>query len=385
MNNMIRQYKRALLLLTLFSLPCAAFSKVPEVPQDKPNWSIGVTAPSFYPIYVSQAYGVNEQENWTSILFSYNRLLHTISLSNAQNWVPDYDGFGIALHPLVDVAPAQMGGTNHLPDSIYVYWTSMYDLKFYVTKFDLSDKVKALMLKKKSYKYQGSDIPCYINDFVLGLLPNGHAKVWLYGCNYIYVEELAPFKIMQQDYEGRTVERLQNVGTQQVAVKAQKQAETLGNTVFPIPWDKVNKVYTKDGDMVESIDDYNDQGDLIHPRPEPIAPKLEPVTYRCWADKPPEPNTPLKLDPSSPQFTFLQLLWEYSPQLVNPVDNLDSTINDAWKEAKQQGLDEDHTQAWVLARLVGLSDYPLDKLYKELKVSAQGQQLIKQYVDQMCQ
>lgn len=148
MSNMIRQYKRALLLLTLVSLPCAAFSKVPKVPEDKMKWSIGVTAPSFYPIYVSKAYGVNEQEDWTSILFNYVGLLEAISLSNAQNWVSDYDGFGIALHSQTDVAPAQMGGTNHLPDSIYVYWTSMHDLEFYVTKFDVSDKIKALMLKK---------------------------------------------------------------------------------------------------------------------------------------------------------------------------------------------------------------------------------------------
>ncbi|WP_157945982.1 hypothetical protein [Vibrio gangliei] len=50
----------------------------------------------------------------------------------------------------------------------------------------------------------------------------------------------------------------------------------------------------------------------------------------------------------------------------------------------EKGFDEDHTQSWVLARLVGLSDYPLEQLFQELKVSAKGQVLIKNYVDEMC-
>ncbi|HCH02166.1 MAG TPA: hypothetical protein DEV85_09800 [Vibrio sp.] len=260
----------------------------------------------------------------------------------------------------------------------------MYDLKFYVTKFDVSDKIKALMLKKKSFRYNGSDTPCYINDFVFGLLPNGHAKVWLYGCNYVYIDEFAPFKIMRQDYEGRTVERLKNVGTQDVALKREKQANDLGYSLFPIPWDKVNKVYARDNYLVYSINDYNDQGELINPRVEPVKPEPPKVSYRCWDDKPPAPDRPIKLNKSSPQYALQRLLWNYSPDLIGQIPASDSTLNDAWNEATRKGLDEDHTQTWVLARLVALSDYPLDKLYKELKVTEKGQKSIKQYVDEMC-
>nr|WP_319020564.1 DUF2931 family protein [Vibrio litoralis] len=113
-----------------------------------------MTTPSFYNVEVSQAYGINEQEDWTSVLFSYSQLSNFNNLKNIQQWFPNYDGFGIALNPGAGVAPAQIGGTNHLPDSIYVYWTSMHDLKFYVTKFDLSDKIKALMLKKNLINMQ---------------------------------------------------------------------------------------------------------------------------------------------------------------------------------------------------------------------------------------
>lgn len=387
MNNMIRQCKRSLLLLALISLPCAAFSKVPEVPKDKPKWRIGVTTPSFYNVYVKKAYAINETEDWTSYVFGYSQLPNKTSLRNVHTSIPNYDGFGIALDTLTSLLAAQVGGTNHLPDSVYIHWTSIHDLKFYVTKFNLSPQIKNIMLKKKEWSWGR---PCYVNDFMFGLLPNGHAKVWLSGCEtFIYIGELKPFSIINTKLdpqekklyaEGKTV-------SSSVFLNRQKQAGDLGASLFPIPLDKINKVYW-DKDKFISLDklnDYNDQGDLIHPRPEPIAPKLEPVTYRCWADKPPEPNTPLKLDPSSPQFTFLQLLWEYSPHLVNPVDNPDSAINDAWKEATKQGLDEDHTQAWVLARFVGLTDYSLDTLYKELKVSEQGQELIKGYVDQICQ
>ena len=56
MNNMIpKSCKRTLLLLTIISLPCAASSKVPEVPKDKPKWSIGVTSPSFHPVRVDKS------------------------------------------------------------------------------------------------------------------------------------------------------------------------------------------------------------------------------------------------------------------------------------------------------------------------------------------
>ena len=384
MNNMIPKWcKRTLLLLTIISLPCAASSKVPEVPKDKPKWSIGVTSPSFYPVRVNKAYGINDQEDWTSVLFSYSQLSNFNNLKNIQRWFPNYDGFGIALSSQVGVAPAQMGGTNHLPDSIYVYWTSMHDLKFYVTKFDVSDKIKALMLKKNSYRSNGSDIPCYINNFVLGLLPDGRAKMWLSGCfDYIYVGELAPFKVMQEDYEGRKANKL--ITAPQYFTAIEKQASDLGQSLFPIPWTKVNKVYKRDRYTINSINDYNDQGELINPKVEPVKPEPLKPSYRCWDDKPPVPDRPIKLDKSSPQYAMQRLLWNYSPDLIGQIPASDSTLNDAWNEATRKGLDQDHTQTWVLARLVALSDYPLDKLYKELKVTEKGQKSIKQYVDEMC-
>lgn len=377
--------KRTLLLLTIISLPCVAFSQVPEVPEDKMKWRIGVTAPSFYPIYVSKAYGVNEQEDWTSVLFSYTGLFQSIALPKSQKWFPDYDGLGLALYSGAIVAPAQIGGTNHLPDSVYVYWTSIHDLKFYLTKFEVPDKIKALMLRKKSrLNHNGKETPCYINNFIMGLLPNGHAKVWLAGClDYIYVGELEPFKIMQQDYQG--VKSTELSETTAFFKTIEKQANDLGYSLFPIPWDKVNKTYwRKDITHVYSINDYNDQGELINPKVEPVKPEPPKPSYRCWDDKPPVPDRAIKLDKSSPQYALQRLLWNYSPDLIRQIPASDSTLNDAWNEATRKGLDQDHTQTWVLARLVALSDYPLDKLYKELKVTEKGQKSIKQYVDEMC-
>lgn len=391
MNNMIQQCKRALLLLALVSLPCAAFSKVPEVPQDKRQWRIGVTTPSFYNVEVSQAYGVNERENWTSLLFSYSQLSNFNNLENIQRWFPDYDGFGIALNPGAGVAPAQMGGTNHLPDSIYVYWTSMHDLKFYVTKFDLSDKIKALMLNKKSYRYAGSDIPCYINDFSLGMLPNGQVKVWLSGClDYIYVGELAPFKIMQKDYEGFGVDIYKKSAVYDVFINRQKQANDLGEPLFPIPWDKVNKTYwRKDITHVYSLDDFNDQGDLIHPQPDPAEPKPKNITNRCWKDKQSEPTSRVKWDRASPQYELQRILWNYAPELLKQViqagNDEDAAIIEAWQEAKQKGLNDDLAQIWVISRLVGLTNYSVETVSKELKIKPEGIRTLKQNLTEMCQ
>lgn len=353
------------------------------MPKDKPKWSIWATSSSFYPVHINKAYGINERENWTSMVFSYSQLSNRVGLNEIQQWFSNYDGFGIALNPLTSLSSAQIGGTNHLPDSVYVYWTSMHDLKFYTTKFTLSDKMKSIMLTQKKVMLKTKYISCYMNDFVFGLLPNGNVKVWLYGCgNYIYITELSPFKVMPQDYDGRKASEL--ITAPQYFKTIEKQANDLGETLSPIPWEKVNKVYTRDNYPVYSIDDYNDQGELINPRVEPVKPEPSKPSYRCWDDKPPVPDRAIKLDKSSPQYALQRLLWNYSPDLIRQIPASDSTLNDAWNEAIRKGLDEDHTQTWVLARLVALSDYPLDKLYKELKVTEKGQKSIKQYVDEMC-
>ncbi|GHW45099.1 nitroreductase [Vibrio cholerae] len=98
------------------------------------TWSISVTMPSFYPIDVTQAYGVNNKEDWTVLLHGYMHTMRNSELDRIQGRFPDYDGFGLPLARYT--RGVQIGtGTTRLPDTLYLYWVSLFDTKFYVTKW----------------------------------------------------------------------------------------------------------------------------------------------------------------------------------------------------------------------------------------------------------
>lgn len=52
---------------------------------------------------------MNEEEDWTSLLFNHTAVLRRISLANIQGLLSDYDGFGIALNPIAIDFPYQIG------------------------------------------------------------------------------------------------------------------------------------------------------------------------------------------------------------------------------------------------------------------------------------
>ncbi|AQM21258.1 DUF2931 family protein [Vibrio anguillarum] len=237
--------KAILIILSLCLLSSCASNanNAKYVPRDK--WRVGVVMPSFYPVKVTQAYGVNENENWTSLLHSFTpQSFSNSELSNARKKLPNYDGFGLPLHAISITSRYQIGGTNHLPDSVYLYWVSLVNTQFYVTKYIVPESIKQLMAKQDSYTRANGFVvnPCYRTDFVFGLLPNGQAKVWLRGCGEtVYLAELAPDKVMDRDSNGFTADTYKEAS---YLGRIHQRAKDAGVSIDPIPWDKVDKVYS---------------------------------------------------------------------------------------------------------------------------------------------
>ncbi|KJG01257.1 hypothetical protein UB33_22085, partial [Photobacterium angustum] len=113
--------------------------------------------------------------------------------------------------------------------------------KFYITELDVTPKMKALMYKQQNHvEADGINRTCYQTTFDFGFLPNGQVKVWLEGCGkYTYVTELSPTSTPETDYNGSTYS-----DHNQTRNSVLKRAKKANATLTPIPWDKVNKVYT---------------------------------------------------------------------------------------------------------------------------------------------
>lgn len=236
-------------VISLLLIACASDAS----PVPGKQWQVGVVMPSLYLVNVTQAYGVNEEEDWTVMLHNFTQFMSVSELSNAREKLPDYDGYGLPLHSISIVRRDQIGGTTHLPDYIYIYWASLVNPKFYVTKYELDESVKRLMSINLSYTLESGFVihDCFRTELVFGLLPNGNAKVWLKGCDeMIYVKELPPDRIIDNDSNRKLVEDYKK-GSYFTDVK--KRAEDEGVSTDPIPWDKVNKVYTLE--KVKTLDE----------------------------------------------------------------------------------------------------------------------------------
>ncbi|MGD8110995.1 DUF2931 family protein [Vibrio sp. TRT 17S01] len=229
-----------LLASLLLSVSINAFSKVPDIPQDLPKWRIGYAMSSFYPVKVTQAYGINEEQDWTSYIHNEMHFWRRSKLDYVRRTHPDYDGYGIALGSPV-AKKDQVAGATSLPDFVYIYWASLANAKFYVTKFELTDEIKKNMMIKDEYiRFDGVNRECYRTDIIFGFLPNGNTKVWLYGCGgYTYLTEIAADSEVDRDTFGNDAE----IYKKNYADRIVKRAEAEGAKLFPIPWDKVNKVY----------------------------------------------------------------------------------------------------------------------------------------------
>ncbi|WP_277868808.1 DUF2931 family protein [Salinivibrio sp. IB574] len=101
------------------------------------------------------------------------------------------------------------------------------------------------MAKKLHYtRSDGSKgLPCYRTELFFGMLPNGKAKVWLWGCEQlIYLAELDPAREKDRDQNGATANVYRQGSKPEIAKQRGIEA---GVSTVPIPWEKVGKVYSK--------------------------------------------------------------------------------------------------------------------------------------------
>ncbi|OOE79591.1 hypothetical protein BZG72_13730 [Salinivibrio sp. PR6] len=241
----LTKYKNiiATVLSLLLISGCEELEPIPGQP-----WRVSVVTPSFYPIKITQAYGVNEEQDWTMPLHGLAQTMSTSKLDYVRTVFPDYDGFGFPVSPLTAVGGSQVGSANkHLPDSIYIYWTSLINMRFFVTKYDLPQKVKEIMAKGVSFeRYDGSLGYCFRTEFFFGMLPNGKAKVWLMGCDQlIYLAELEPAREKDRDQNGTTADEYKQ-GPKPTPQRVRQRGVDAGISTVPIPWEKVGKVYSRD-------------------------------------------------------------------------------------------------------------------------------------------
>ncbi len=85
--------KIALVLAILLLNSCVTnASSEPSQP-----WRVSVTMPSFYPVNVTQVYGVNNKEDCTVLLHGYLHTMRNSELDRVRKSFSDYDGFGLSL------------------------------------------------------------------------------------------------------------------------------------------------------------------------------------------------------------------------------------------------------------------------------------------------
>ncbi|MBF4424819.1 DUF2931 family protein [Vibrio anguillarum] len=228
------------LLITALLNACSSYAgSIPETP-----WSVSISMPTFYPVSVTQAYGVNDAQDWTSPLHTFSQFMRISAFENINKRFHEYDGFGLPIQDYAMNQKKQVVQIKLPPAALYLYWVSLINTQFYVTKYTVSEDVKSLMARKSLYQNRDGSLGnvCYRTEFVFGLLPNGQAKVWLRGCGeIIYLAELGPDRVLDRDSNGFDEERYKQGS---LLNDIQQRAKDAGVSIDPIPWDKVNKVYS---------------------------------------------------------------------------------------------------------------------------------------------
>nr|WP_275667128.1 DUF2931 family protein [Vibrio brasiliensis] len=270
------KHQSAAVLFLLSSLIGCSEQNYPDDERFKP-WRIGAATSYNYPAGVNEAYGVNYEEDWTSIMLPYGGLGSPTryDIKKYRKYThPDYDGYALPVGVPVNFTPDQLGsGLRSLPDELYVYWGS-HGYR-YATVVEVTPQIKAAMVKpypREPEKPKG--VTCYQTDFIFGLLPDGRAKLWLKGCAYItYVGEYKPTKavpvpppkpekkpreLTPDEIEERD-KLYEKLGIAEVMVEKpiEKPLITYPRPSLddPIPWEKVNKVWYNPNYMLQTLDE----------------------------------------------------------------------------------------------------------------------------------
>lgn len=239
----------------------------PDDPRFRP-WRIGAAISYNYPASVNEAYGVNYQEDWTSMMLPYGGLGSPLryNMDKYREYTyPDYDGYAIPLGVPVNFIPDQLGsGIKSLPDELYIYW-GLNGFR-YATVVKVTAQIKAAMTKPYPH-IRLDNQNCYQTVFMFGFLPEGRTKLWLDGCGILtYVGEYSATKAVpvpplpEKELEPLTPEQIEQFGHLLFDTKPKKRPQPpkmypRPSLDDPIPWDKVNQVWYNPGYKVQNLAD----------------------------------------------------------------------------------------------------------------------------------
>ena len=257
------------LLALVVGLGVRTKPKYPDDPRFRP-WRIGAAISYNYPAAINEAYGVNYQEDWTSMMLPYGGLLQSrYRMEKYREYTyPEYDGYAIPLGVPVNFTPDQIGsGLKSLPDELYIYW-GLNGFR-YATVVKVTAQIKAAMITPYPSVISSKEgATCYQTQFLFGFLPDGRTKLWLDGCGVLtYVGEYSASKAVpipppapEKEPEPLTEEQRKLFADLLYSTESPKLPEPpkihpRPSLDDPIPWDKVNQVWYNPGYKVQNLED----------------------------------------------------------------------------------------------------------------------------------
>ncbi|MPY23668.1 DUF2931 family protein [Shewanella sp. YLB-07] len=354
-----------LVTLTVIFLLSACKSIPKELTLDEGAvWSIGITAPLYYGVRIENIWGINDSQDWTSILLPPNTHISDLDQDRKSTQAAGYEWDPYMLSPTVFYANAQQPARKITPpEEIFIAWLSLAEGKFYRLNYRLSDELQQQMLSLNTKTIPEQTSFCG-SKLIFGLIPGGEVSVWLSSyceSEYRFIDRVktsgpfgVPFDLAYEEFFKGAVQRYdEKMAAQNVQL-------------FPIPEDKLALMRNS-----------NAKQKKLPPKPTP-APKLT----HCWAEKP--YNLKVKLEIGSPQHQLSRRIWNNAYDFAVKVRYLDTGIHLAWQEAEEKGFDAQQRQLWVLARLSAQGQVAATQITKGLELSSAEVKQVQTWADDFC-
>ena len=355
-----------LVILTVIFLLSACKSVPKELTRDEGAvWSIGITAPLYYGVRIEKIWGINDSQDWTSILLPPNTHISDLDQDRKSTQAAGYEWDPYMLSPTVFYANAQQPARKITPpEEIFIAWLSLVEGKFYRLNYRLSDELQQQMLSLNTKTIPEQTSFCG-SKLIFGLIPGGEVSVWLSSyckSEYRFIERVqasGPFDYAF--YPGSNSEyyasMIKNIREKVAAQNVQ---------LFPIPEDKLALMRNSNAKQKKSP-----------PKPTP-APKLT----HCWAEKP--YNLKVKLEIGSPQHQLSRRIWNNAYDFAVKVRYLDTGIHLAWQEAEEKGFNDQQRELWVLARLSAQGQVPAVQIAKGLELNSAEVKQVQTWANDFC-
>lgn len=208
-----------------------------NLPEDYSAWEINIFSSSLYPVSVQKIHAINVRKDWTKVLMGSGYSIYTTEIKKIESIFPDYNGYGIPLNSKFASEFIQSDYGRELPEIINIYWTSISNTRFFVTKIKIDKKIANVI--KTKIVYNNGNSACDPTNIDIGLLPNGDAKLWL-SCagRFRYLGKIEFSQEFEKNSDGFGPEDYKKEQRE-----IQNRADYFGVKLFPIPYENLDKTY----------------------------------------------------------------------------------------------------------------------------------------------